>query len=152
MLTRRHFLNAALATPVLGLGLRAAQAAEPEIYAEGGLAIGGYDPVAYFLDARPVAGVRAHEAEWKGARWRFVTAENLARFMSAPGRYAPQYGGYCAYAVSRGYTASTAPNAWTVHAGRLYLNYNRVVRGLWARDIPGNVVRADANWPAVLST
>lgn len=151
MLTRRTFLSAAAATPALMLAARPAWAAEPPIYADGGIAINGYDPVGYFDAARPVEGDPAITHDWMGATWQFASAGTRDRFVADPEAFAPQYGGYCAYAVSRGYTATTSPNAWTVHEGKLYLNFNRVVRGLWARDIPGNIAKGDANWPQVLS-
>lgn len=75
----------------------------------------------------------------------------MATFEAAPETYAPQYGGYCAYAVSQGYTASTDPKAWTIHDGKLNLNYSKGVRRRWSRDIPGNIVLGDANWPNVLN-
>lgn len=150
MPTRRQFLAAAAALPVAGLALPAV-AMTPDIYAEDGIAIDGTDPVAYFTEARPVAGSPEIALDWNGAVWRFSSLENRERFELDPDAYAPQYGGYCAYAVSRGYTASTVPRAWTIHEGKLYLNFSRPVRALWARDIPGNVVKGDANWPAVLT-
>ncbi|NNF24928.1 MAG: YHS domain protein, partial [Rhodobacteraceae bacterium] len=73
-----------------------------------------------------------------------------ALFDADPAAFAPQYGGYCAYAVSKGATATTDPDAWTVHDGRLYLNFSTTVRSIWQEDIPGNIARADANWPGVL--
>jgi len=151
MLTRRSFLTATAATP-LALGLAGpALAAEPPVFAPGGIAINGYDPIGYFDAAAPVRGDAAQALDWNGATWHFADAANRDRFAADPAAFAPQYGGYCAYAVSRGYTASTDPDAWTVHDGRLYLNFSRVVRAIWARDIPGNIARGDENWPGVLS-
>lgn len=152
MLTRRLFLAglaAAIPTSLLIPGMPA-QAAEPQIFARDGIAANGHDPVAYFTEGKPVEGRAEHALVWKGAEWRFSSEDSRAVFEADPEAYAPQYGGYCAYAVSQGYTASTDPRAWYVHEGRLYLNYNRAVRALWARDIPGHVRRADANWPSVL--
>lgn len=114
------------------------------------LAVSGYDPVAYFTDGKPVEGSSAFEYEWKGAAWRFASAENLAAFEADPEIYAPQYGGYCAWAVSQGYTASADPDVWRIVDGKLYLNYSRAVQQKWERDIPGNISKADANWPKVL--
>jgi len=114
------------------------------------LAVGGYDPVAYFTEGRPVEGSGDHELEWNGATWRFSSAENLNRFKADPEAYAPQYGGYCAWAVSQGYTASTVPEAWRIVDGKLYLNYSKGVQGTWEQDIPGNIAKANANWPKVL--
>lgn len=149
MLTRRTFVCLAAAAPLVALA-SPALAMTPEIYAEGGIAIDGTDPVAYFTEGRPVEGSREQTLEWKGATWRFATAGNRSMFEADPESYAPRYGGWCAYAVSRGYTAPTVPQAWTIHDGKLYLNFSRPVRALWARDIPGNVERGDANWPGVL--
>ena len=149
MLNRRAFLASAAAAP-LAVAALPAFAAEPPVYAEGGVAINGYDPVAYFTESKPVEGSAEFTAEHEGATFRFASAANRDTFVADPLAYAPQYGGYCAYAVSRGYTATTSPNAWSVHEGKLYLNFNRAVRTLWSRDIPGNVMKGDANWPTVL--
>jgi len=109
--------------------------------------------VAYFgLDAgaNGVRGTDEFVTQWDGAKWRFASAENKAAFEDNPEQYAPQFGGYCSYAVSKGYTAHGDRNAWTVHEGRLYLNYNKSVRRLWAWDIAGNIGKGEANWPKVL--
>lgn len=150
MLNRRSFLIAAAAAPVVFSTANPALAATPEIFAPDGVAINGYDPVAYFKEERHLRGDSSHSIVWKGAEWRFASAENLADFEANPEGFAPQYGGYCAYAVSKGYTAKTDPDAWTVHDGKLYLNFNKSIRRRWLRDVPGNVALADANWPAVL--
>ena len=84
------------------------------------------------------------------ATWRFASAENRDLFIANPVQYSPQYGGFCAWAVSRGYTADIDPEAWTIHEERLYLNYNSKFRKRWSKDIPGNVKKGDANWPGVL--
>ena len=147
MLTRRTLIGLMATTPLLA---RPALAAEPEVFADGGLAIHGIDPVAYFRQSAPVRGTADHTPMWRGAVWHFANAENMAAFEADPQGFAPQYGGYCAFAVSRGYTASTDPEAWTIHDGKLYLNYSLSVRSRWAQDIPGNVAAADANWPGVL--
>ena len=115
------------------------------------LAVSGYDPVAYFTQGKPVEGSSSHEHEWQGATWRFSSAENLASFKADPERYAPQYGGYCAWAVSQGYTASTVPEAWRIVDDKLYLNYSLGVQKQWQDDIPGNISKADKNWPGVLN-
>lgn len=116
-----------------------------------GLAIKGYDAVAYHTEGTPVKGAKEFEFEWKGAKWLFASAENMTLFKADPEKYAPQYGGYCAWAVSRGYIADTDPrNAWRIVEGKLYLNYNSSVQKNWERDIPGNTQKADANWPKVL--
>ena len=127
-----------------------ARAASPEIYAASGLALGGFDAVAYFQDGGPREGSELFSTEWKGATWRFATAGNLAAFMASPEKFAPQYGGYCAYAVSKGATAPGDPSAWTLVDGKLYVNYSKPVRTIWRQDIAGNVAKAGANWPGVL--
>ena len=126
--------------------------AKDEIYSNWrGLAIRGYDPVAFFKQGGPVQGSKEYELTWKDAKWRFASAENRDLFESDPEQYAPQYGGYCAWAVSEGYTASVDPkNAWEIVDGKLYLNYDKEIQVKWAKDIPGNIARADANWPGVL--
>ena len=116
-----------------------------------GVGAGGYDTVAYFTAGKPVKGSAKYTHRYKGATWRFSSQKNLDMFKAAPARYAPQFGGYCAYAVSNGYTAKGDPKAWTIASGKLYLNYNRSVRTTWAKDIPGNVKKGKANWPKVLS-
>jgi hypothetical protein len=98
-----------------------------------------------------VAGERRYEHEWQGATWRFASAANRDRFAAAPERYAPQYGGYCAWAVSQGYTAGIDPEAWTIVDGKLYLNYDREVQERWAADREANIRSADANWPQLLA-
>lgn len=116
----------------------------------GGVAINGHDPVAYFDDGAPVEGSSSFEHEWNGATWRFASAENRDRFAAEPEAYAPQYGGYCAWAVSQGYTASTDPEAWKIVDGKLYLNYSKGVQKQWEADEAGNITKADGNWPRVL--
>ena len=117
----------------------------------GGVAIDGWDPVAYFTDGKPVEGSREFVHEWNGATWRFASAAHRDLFAQAPEKYAPQYGGYCAWAVSQGYTADIDPEAWKIQDGRLYLNYSLDVQKKWAADIPGNVAKGDANWPKLLA-
>ena len=101
-----------------------------------GTAIEGTDPVAYFTQSKPVEGSRKFSYEWKGATWRFVSAKNRDLFKANPGKYAPQFGGWCAFAVSRGYTASIDPEAWSIVGGKLYLNYSLSVRDQWSEDVP----------------
>lgn len=156
-LSRRNLLIAAGAAGIAG-GLAAWLATGPKEYApepvftEDGLAIRGYDPVAYFTEGRPVPGDPAHTAEWRGAVWRFASAENRARFVADPEAYAPAYGGFCAWAVAaKGKLYSTQPSNWTIHEGRLFLNYNDDVQRQWEEDIPGFVAEADRRWPEILS-
>jgi len=115
----------------------------------GKVAIEGTDPVAYFTQGKPVEGKKDFSTKWNGATWRFATADNLAKFESNPSQYAPQYGGYCAWAVSQGYTASIDPEAWRIVDGKLYLNYSKNVQQTWQQDIPGNIAKANGNWPKI---
>lgn len=116
---------------------------------QGGAAIGGYDPVAYFEEGRPVKGSPAHTVEHEGVVFRFSTEARRAAFAADPARYAPRYGGWCAYGMARGYKATIDPTAFTFVEGRLYLNYSEEVQALWRTDIPGHVETADRNWPRV---
>ena len=129
-----------------------ASARSPDIYTGilSSTALGGYDPVAYFTDGKPVEGKKEFTFAWKGVTWRFANAKNLEAFKAKPETYAPQYGGYCAWAVSQGYTAKGDPKAWSIVGGKLYLNYNADVRKTWEKDASGNIVKADGNWPKVL--
>ncbi|MEO0948422.1 MAG: YHS domain-containing (seleno)protein, partial [Cyanobacteria bacterium J06641_5] len=117
-----------------------------------GIAIRGYDTVSYFTEGQPVEGSSEFTYFWRGAAWRFSSAENLALFASNPESYAPQYGGYCAQALSDGALASTIPEAWKIVNGKLYLNYSSQAQQEWESDIPGKIARADGFWPNVLAT
>jgi YHS domain-containing protein len=114
-----------------------------------GVAIEGTDPVAYFTEGRPVAGSKAHSLEYLGATWRFASAEHKAAFEADPEKYAPQYGGYCAWAVSQGYTAGIDPDAWSIVEGKLYLNYDERVMKTWLEDRDALIEQADARWPGL---
>jgi len=113
------------------------------------LAVKGYDVVAYFTEGQARPGDARFAFEWDGAVWLFATAEHLELFRKDPAGYAPQYGGYCAYAVSRNYTADVDPEAWYIENGRLYLNYSLRVRETWRKDTPRNISKADRNWPGL---
>jgi YHS domain-containing protein len=117
----------------------------------GNLAIKGYDAVAYFTEGKAVKGKKEHTFEWQEAAWRFASRENLELFRADPQKYAPQYGGYCAWAVSQGDTADIDPEAWKIVDGKLYLNYNQKIQKQWEEDIPGLIASADAHWPRLLS-
>ncbi|WP_417523153.1 YHS domain-containing (seleno)protein [Marinovum sp.] len=147
MLTRRSLLTALAAAPLLP---RAAFAREPQVFQTGGVAINRADPVAYFDGAGPVLAEATHAAQWNGATWHFASAAARDAFAGDPERYAPRFGGYCAFAASRGYLAPTVPEAWTVYEGRLYLNANLRARELWLQDIPGNIAKGEVNWPGIL--
>jgi len=150
-----HILAAhVLATMTIMAALSAAGVAaadRPAIYsASGKLAVKGADVVAYFTERRAVIGKAEHSTSWRGATWRFSSAENLAKFKADPAKYAPQYGGYCAYAVSEGYTAKIEPEAWSIVDGKLYLNYSLGVRSLWEKNKRERIRKANTNWPGVL--
>jgi YHS domain-containing protein len=113
-------------------------------------ALDGHDPVAYFTAGAPAAGKPEFTHQWNGATWHFASAENLAAFRQAPERYAPQFGGYCAYAVANNYTAKAAPEAWHIEGGKLYLNYNLAVRDTWRERKAEFIPAGERNWPAVL--
>lgn len=134
----------------LAAGLFAAAVEKPVNATLFGVAIKGYDTVAYFTDARPAEGKSEFTHEWQGAKWRFASAEHLAAFQAAPEKYAPQFGGYCSWAVSQGYTAPVDPTAWKIVGGKLYLNYNREVQAKWEADAAGNIAKAEAHWPKLI--
>ena len=115
------------------------------------VAVEGYDVVAYFTDGKAVRGDNDFEHEWMGATWRFASAAHRDAFAKDPGKYAPQYGGYCAFGVSRGYAVGIDPDAWKIVDGKLYLNYNAEVQQTWLGDVPGHIRKANENWPKVLA-
>ncbi len=151
ILTRRNFFIAALAVPAAATLAPRAMAASPQVYNEDGIAVDGSDVVGYFTQSKPVVGDPAITHEYMGVTWRFSSEENRALFAADPEAYAPQYGGYCAFAVSKGGIATTVPEAWRIVDGKLYLNFSLRVQGFWLEDVPGNIAKADANWPGVLA-
>ena len=121
-----------------------------EVYVKSDEAIQGYDPVAYFTKHEPVKGKHEFVYLWKGATWYFSDAQNLKVFKADPEKYAPQFGGYCAYGTSQGHKAPTSPDAWSIVDGKLYLNYNKDVREMWKKDQPELIKKANENWPKVM--
>ena len=115
------------------------------------VAIRGYDPVAYFTDGAAFKGKKDFEYEWKGAKWRFVSEDNMNKFILSPESYEPQFGGYCAYAVGLGQTASSDPTQFTITDGKLYLNYNNKTKILWEDDRENFIEQGYKNWPNLLS-
>lgn len=113
-------------------------------------AINGYDTVAYFTEHRPVKGRDDLATEWMGAKWKFATAEHLQMFKADPAKYAPQYGGYCAYGVTQDALVKVEPEQFTVRDGKLYLNYDADVQAKWLKDPAGYIKDADAKFPALL--
>jgi hypothetical protein len=112
-----------------------------------GIAVAGYDVVAYFEQERAVRGSSDFEHKHAGVIWRFSSAKHRDMFAREPDRFVPQFGGYCAYAVAKGYTATAAPDAWSIVGGRLYLNYNAAVRKVWQGEQDTLIERAMRNWP-----
>jgi len=150
---RSIVIAAALAFGALTFAAAPAHADQAPVYTGvlSRVAVSGYDPVAYFTDGQPVRGSTAFRINHQGFEYRFASAQHLAAFRANPAHYAPQYGGYCAWAVSQGYTAAGNPNNWRIVDGRLYLNYNDEIQTRWERDIPGHIRSANGNWPNVLS-
>ncbi|HSK12789.1 MAG TPA: YHS domain-containing (seleno)protein [Phnomibacter sp.] len=122
----------------------------PKLNVKDGLAIKGYDVVAYFTEGRPVKGLPSFSHTWEGATWYFSGADNLEAFKAGPYRYAPQYGGFCAYGASKGYLADTDPNAWTIIGEKLYLNYSMKVRTEWLKDTSDRIAAADKYWNTII--
>ena len=117
---------------------------------ENGTGLQGHDPVAYFTENKPVKGDPKFSSVYNGARYWFASAENKAAFDAEPAKYEPQFGGYCAYGMSRGYTAPIKPEAFQIVDGRLLLQYNLDVREKFNEDTRGNLKKADENWPKVV--
>lgn len=148
----------------LGVGGAAADTADtaaekPEIYVKPGgvfsegwtYALNGYDPVSYFTETGPRPGSDLFTFQWKGALWRFASRDNMDKFVQRPQRFAPQYGGYCAWAMAHDRMAAGDPQVWAIHNGKLYLNLNRAIKGKWDKNRDALIARADANWPGILS-
>jgi YHS domain-containing protein len=115
-----------------------------------GHAIRGYDAVAYFTDGQAQPGLAAYSHDWKGAVWLFASAAHRDAFKADPARYAPQFGGYCAYAITKGHALEARPEIWSIVDGKLYLNLGPGAQTKWQADVPGNIARAVNNWPGAL--
>jgi YHS domain-containing protein len=111
-------------------------------------AIHGYDPVSYF-EGSPAKGSENYSFQWNDATWYFASDENRSKFKSDPEKYAPQFGGYCAFGMANGYKAATEPDAWTIVDDKLYLNYNVDVRSQWSEKRDSLINTAEVNWPSV---
>ena len=125
-------------------------AAAGEFFEKEGVAIRGYDTVAYFTEGKAAKGAPEYLAAYKGSTFHFASAANRDAFIANPVKYAPQYGGFCAFGTAGGYKAAIDPAAFRIVEGKLYLNYNGAVQAKWAADIPGYVSKADAKWPEVM--
>lgn len=111
-------------------------------------AVGGYDSVSYF-SGTPVEGSDKFSTVYMGATFKFATAANLATFKANPARYAPQYGGHCAWAAANNYRFAGDPKVWKIVGGKLYLNYNKDVQAKWEKDTPGLIKKGDVNWTSL---
>ncbi len=131
---------------LLFIGLTATFSQKAEIFTINGKAIRGYDVVAFFSASKPVQGSESFSYSWKDATWLFSSRENLELFKTNPEKYAPQYGGYCAYGMSNGYKAPTVIETWKILNDKLYFNYNLKVQELWNKDQSGYIQKADINW------
>jgi len=113
-------------------------------------AVSGYDTVSYFSAQGPVKGSSEFSTQWNGATWRFVTAENLEKFKANPTRYAPQYGGYCAWAVAQGSLAKGDPKQWHIDNNKLYLNINSDIKQKWLANKNQFIRDADQKFPSLV--
>ncbi|MDJ0679539.1 MAG: YHS domain-containing (seleno)protein [Xenococcaceae cyanobacterium MO_167.B52] len=120
-------------------------------YQQRGIAIKGTDTVAYFTEGKAVKGDKKYNYQWGNTTWWFKNETNRDLFAQNPEQYAPQFGGFCAWAVSQNYTAPINPQAWKIVDGKLYLNYNKSVQRTWAQDIQGNIIKGHRNWPNLLA-
>ena len=111
--------------------------------------VGGYDPVAYFKEGKAMKGNGWHVVYHKGATYVFVNKKNKKMFETDPDKYLPAYGGYCAYGVAVGKKFVADPEVWKIFEGILYLNLDKDIQSKWAKDIPGYLKKADANWPEI---
>ena len=130
---------------------QSAHAKSDQIYTSwrNNIAVGGYDVVS-FHQGNPVQGNPKLSTNWKGANWMFATQDNLDAFMAAPEKYAPAYGGYCAWAVAKNKLAKGSPKYWTIKDGVLYLNFNKKIKNRWLKDVDGFITKGDKNWPTLL--
>ena len=145
MITGRLYALMALAFIAIGAGT--AQAGE--FFEQDGIALRGYDPIAYFAEGKPAKGLAQYSYEYKGSKFLFASAKNQKAFAANPGKYAPQFGGFCAFGTANGVKASTQPDAFAVVDGKLYLNHDSKVHARWNEDVKGNIDLAEKNWPQV---
>jgi YHS domain-containing protein len=120
-----------------------------EVFSNESGAIKGYDPVAFFVESKAVKGTKEFTYEWNGALWHFANKKNKDLFVANPEKYAPQYGGYCAYGTADGHKAPTETDTWTVDNNKLYFNYNQKVKTLWDKDRASLIKKADEQWPKI---
>ena len=145
-----RLIGSCLGAAMLLLGGLAQADNPPVAIDDAGRAIRGYDAVAYFSDGQPQPGDPAFSHDWKGATWLFASAAHRDAFAAEPARYAPQFGGYCAYAITKGHVLEARPEVWSIVDDRLYLNLGPGAQKKWRADVPGNIARAISNWPGAL--
>ncbi len=155
-----RLLTLLISSVVLALSLSASAMAAERIntlerkgffgYKPNGIALRGYDTVAYFTLSKPVEGKDQFATEWSGATWKFSSQEHLDLFVAEPEKYAPQYGGYCAYGIVQEALVKIEPDLWTIVDDKLYLNYNEKLNNQWKEDIPGYIKAADALFEKLL--
>jgi YHS domain-containing protein len=114
-----------------------------------GLALRGYDPVAYFTEGKPVIGKATYTATYNGATYQFASEAHLQAFKANPAQYVPQYGGFCAFGVAVGAKFDGDPELWRIEEGKLYLNLNPDIQEQWEKNIPDHITKADTNWPMI---
>ena len=146
LISRRVAITTCMAIAMTALG---ESKVDPINKDRSGVAINGYDPVAYFTQSKPVKGSSAFVFSWMNSTWWFASAEDRDEFSRNPTKYAPQYGGYCAYGVSQGHAVTIDPEAWAVIDGKLYLNYSKGVKKTWSEAIPKHLEEANRNWPGL---
>lgn len=141
-----------IALIVLAIGLSATTLAATDPVNKNffGTALQGYDAVAYFNEGRAIKGKDEFRHDWMGAKWYFSSAANRDEFAKNPEKYAPQFGGYCAWAVGHGYTANVDPEAWKIVDGKLYLNYSKRVQKMWEEGEGEWIRKGHENWPKLI--
>ncbi len=143
MLNRRCFLGGFAALPFAATPALAGTAC---VFRTQGVAIGGIDPVSYFVDARPIPGTNRHRLMWRKAIWQFASSATMEAFERNPRHYAPRYGGFCALTMARGALSATVPEAWVVYQGRLYLTKSPAAIEAWQSNPAAHIAKADVNW------
>ena len=142
---KKMFVTAAL----MVMALVTVNAQKAAVFNEKGVAVHGYDVVAYFTKGKPVKGDSKFSFNWNNVAWYFADQQDADLFKADPAKYAPQYGGYCAYGVSENHKAPTKPEAWSIVNGKLYLNYNTDVQADWKKEQDKRILSADKYWTAI---
>ncbi|WP_299652691.1 YHS domain-containing (seleno)protein [uncultured Tateyamaria sp.] len=143
---RRRFLALAFAATVAGLPAGAGELLNTD---ENNLALSGYDPVAYFTEARPVVGDPNISVDWQDARWQFSSDTHRAMFEEDPDKYAPRYGGFCAGGMSLGRKSDIDPEAWMIVDGQLFLGGSEGAITYMKKDTAGKIEKANENWTSI---